>query len=340
MKAYDLIERISTYCEAGEVDKATLACLRLARSVGDTYSVVLFLRELYPDRRQLDTVFYDETTHLNDEARDFIWKNSLEHWLDERTLNYSLNPDDPDKNVLAMGVGELKREVEQLERSIEDLRLPPGMGEFDTAAFTDRHSELKGGMRLKIRACNTILERVRTRCLYYAVRLEGQLRAQEKASDLVSSIQEEVHNYYASRSNQAYSSIRKAAELLSSSEAEDHALLLTSIRRAVKAVTDFHYPPKSEPVICRDGATRILGEDQYLNRIEEFCRTQFGSDTSSKLLKAELDYLSVFIRRINEVASKGVHAEVTHAEARQGLLGLYIFLSNLITKLEHAPREV
>jgi hypothetical protein len=89
-----------------------------------------------------------------------------------------------------------------------------------------------------------------------------------------------------------------------------------------------------EPVVCQDGNTRTLGEEQYLNRLDEFCRVSFGGDSSSKLLRAELDYLSVLIRRINEVASKGVHAEVTSAEARQGLLGLYIFLFNLITKLE------
>ncbi|WP_325308941.1 hypothetical protein [Longimicrobium sp.] len=304
--------------------------------MGDTYNVILFLRELYPDQKQLHSAVYDETVHLTDEGRTFVWENSGKHWLAERTLDFGVDSDNPDKNVLVMGVGELTREVEQLERSIDDLRLPEGMGEFDLAAFTDRHSGLKGGMRLKIRACHTILERVRTRCLYYALRIEGQLNSQQKTSDLVSSIQQEVHNFYATRCEPAYQRMRKAAELLPSSDPEDHALLLTSIRRAVNAVADYHYPPSGEPVVCLDGKSRQLGEEQYLNRLEEFCRTRFGADTSSRLLRAELDLLSVLIRRINEVASKGVHTDVTHAEARQGLLGLYIFLSNLIIKLEHA----
>jgi hypothetical protein len=244
MSVAQLIDRILNHCEDGNVDKATLACLRLARSVDDTYSVVLFLRELYPDRRQLEAAFYDATKHLKNEARKFVWENTFEHWLDERTLDYSLDSDDPEKKVLGIGVGDLKLEIEQLEQSIGDFQLPQGMGEFDTAAFTDRYGQMKGQIRLKIRACHTILERVRTRCLYYALRIEGQLKAQERTTNLVGNLQNDVHNYYASRSEVAYQRLRKAADLLSSTEAEDHALLLTSIRRAVKAVADFHYPPK------------------------------------------------------------------------------------------------
>jgi hypothetical protein len=59
----------------------------------------------------------------------------------------------------------------------------------------------------------------------------------------------------------------------------------------------------------------------------------FEANTSTSLLKAEVDYLAVFMRRLNEVASKGVHTQVTALEARQGLLGVYVFLSNVIAKL-------
>lgn len=48
--------------------------------------------------------------------------------------------------------------------------------------------------------------------------------------------------------------------------------------------------------------------------------------TSKHLLQAELDYLGKFLSRLNE---KGVHASVTLAEAKQGLVGLYFFLFNV-----------
>ncbi|MCG3113224.1 MAG: hypothetical protein MCM46_15520 [Candidatus Manganitrophus sp. SB1] len=333
MDEHALIERVYDHVESSAVDKAAVACLRLARKIGDSFNVVVFLRELYPDHHQLKVAFFEETQQLKKEAQDFLWKSTQRSWLEERSLDYSL-AEDEDKKVLAMGVGDLIREVEQMEKSIEDLRLPPGMGEFDTAAFTDRHSQLKSRMRLKIQACHTILERIRTRCLNYATRIEQQLQAAGRASDFMASVQNDVHNYYAERSRTTYEKLRKAASLIGSKEPEDHALLLTAIRRAVKAVADYHFPPQPRPVECRDGVTRELGEEQYLNRLQEFCVSLTPSSSSSKLLQAEMAYLSTFVRRLNDVASKGVHAEVTSLEAKQGLLGLYLFVSNLIAKIE------
>ncbi|MGA6827855.1 hypothetical protein ACO9S2_09610 [Nitrospira sp. NS4] len=334
METQDIIDRVFNHVEAGEIDNAVIACLRLARKVGDSFNVIMFLRELCPDSHQFKASFAQETQHLNEEACKRLWKDSHDHWIAERTLDVSLDPDDEDRKVLVFGVGQLKRQIEQTEKSIEDLRLPESMGEFDTAAFTDRNRKLRAEMRFNIQSYNIILERVRTRCLYYASRIEGQLEAVNKASSLIASLQDDVHNYYASRSDAAYQSLCKAATLISSTDAEDHALLLTSIRRAVKAATDFHYPPASAPVVCHDGQVRNLGEEQYLNRLQEFCARQFHGSASNKLLQAELDFFSSFVRRLHEVTSKGVHAEVSHIEARQGLLGAYLFFSNLIAKLD------
>lgn len=334
MEAIELVESIYDHVEAGEPDKAVVACLRLARKLGDTFNVVMFLRELYPDRHQLRLAFFEETRHLSKERQEYIWKITQDRWIEERTIPSSGSVEHEDDKVLAMGAGELRREIEQMEGSIADLCLPPGMGEFDTAAFTDRYSSLKVQMRAKIRACNAVLERIRTRCLYYASRMESQIAAEARTSDLVGSIQTEVHNYFAERCEAAYNSLRKAASLIGSRDAEDSALLLTSIRRAVKGVADFFYPPVSDPVVCLDGRVRNLGEEQYLNRLQEFCARQFPTSTSADLLRSELDLLSVFIRRLNDVASKGVHANPSPMEARQGLLGVYLFLSNLIAKLD------
>ena len=79
-------------------------------------------------------------------------------------------------------------------------------------------------------------------------RLEGQIAAEAHTSDIVGTVQLEVHNFYAETCEPAFQSLRKAASLMGSTNSEDHALLLTSVRRAVKAVADYHYPPRPEPV--------------------------------------------------------------------------------------------
>jgi hypothetical protein len=81
----------------------------------------------------------------------------------------------------------------------------------------------------------------------------------------------------------------------------------------------------------------VLGEDRYLNRLDEFLLTRLGNSSSRDLLRSELSYLSAFARRLNDISSKGVHADVTPEEAKQGLLGLYMFLYNVISRLQENP---
>lgn len=126
----------------------------------------------------------------------------------------------------------------------------------------------------------------------------------------------------------------KATELARKNDAEDQALLLTTVRRALKEVSDYFYPPVDGEIVCSDGKSRKMGNDQYLNRLQEFCLGELTSSSSDDLLRAELNYLTIFMRRLNDVASKGTHSNVSHSESRQGLVGIYMFLSSLINRLE------
>lgn len=337
MQHHDLLERIFGYVEQSEVEKAVRACLRLSRHIGDYMSTALFLHELFEHRKEVIRVLFDETSHLKDDAQRYVYQQSLERWLQSRTLPFGVGvnaADGESKNVLVTPVGEFSADIEQCEKSIADLAVPPGMGEFDTAAFTDRHNDLKGQFRLRIRAINMIKSRVLNHCLNFAIHVEKQLQAQEKSVAFLQVAQNEVQNYFKTRSEDVYEKLQKANQLVDSTSAEDHSLLLTQVRRAVKAVADFFYPPELHPRKCANGVERTLGDEQYLNRLHEFVYMRFPRSTSTELLRAELEYLLVFARRLNDVASKGVHASVSMSEAKQGFLGVYLFLYNICMRLE------
>jgi hypothetical protein len=296
-----------------------------------------FLRETSSSKADFERQFYAETQHLKDEAIKFLWQQSLKDWVEGRTIELLAHKKDrrgETENILTPGVGELQREVEQLEKSSEELRVPTGMGEFDTAAFADDYSNQKAALRLRIRADHTVLERVRTRCHEYASRMESQINAQKGNTEFLSDVQATVNNYFASRSPDTFNKLLKASQLATSKSQEDHALLLTAVRRALSAVSDYFYPPVDDEVACNDGQRRKMGPEQYLNRLEEYCTQLLDKSTADTLVKAELHHLVLFARRLNDIASKGVHAAVRPEEARQGLVGLYMFLANIITRIE------
>lgn len=330
MQARDLIASALVHVETGQVDKAVFSCLRLARKMGDSFNAVIFLRELSPDDKQFSDAFFAETDKLNPEAQQLLWKVTAERWLSTRTICRPSDSQDKSDRVLTTGIAEIAAEIEQLENTITDLQLPPGMGAYDIAALTDQYSAMKSQARLKISIYNAVRERIRTRCLEYATRMERLLDSAAGTANYLGRLQVEVNSYYADRCPTAYEKLLKASSLLESSNPEDHALLLTSTRRAIKAVADFHFPARNEPHRCVDGTTRTLGDDQYLNRLEEFCLSLNAAGASKRLLTAEVRYLIAFLRRLNDIASKGVHSEIKPSEAKQGLLGLYIFLGNLI----------
>jgi hypothetical protein len=164
--------------------------------------------------------------------------------------------------------------------------------------------------------------------------VERQLDAQRKTISFLEQAQNEVQNYFKSRAEDVYEKLQKANQLIDSTNKEDLSLLLTQVRRAIKSVADHFYPPVSGPVLCSDGVQRQLGDEQYLNRLQEFLAAQFNKSTSTEVLRAELDHLLVFARKLNNIASKGVHDDVSLLEAKQGFLGLYMFLYNICKRLE------
>ena len=338
MESKLLIERIFEHLDDNAVDKAVMTCLRLSRKHKDYFNIVLFLRELYPNKDQVHDVFFDETQELKDEARNYLWEKTLEKWLEERSVE-NIDQETPDseerRNVLVFGIGEIETETEQLEKMIDDLKLPSSMGEYDAAAFTDRYNYQKMQIRAKIKGLDTVKQRVKIRCLNYAIQLEKQLDNQEKSEAFVVEAQNIVNNYFKEHSIDVYRKLQKASKLLRSQDTEDFSLLLTSVRRAMNSVADHFYPPSDDFVICSDGKERKMGNEQYLNRLHQFIHQELGKSTSTELLKDELNYLASFSRRLNDLASKGVHTNVHMGEAKQCYISFFMFLYNLVSRLQY-----
>jgi hypothetical protein len=328
-----VIERVYEHLESDRVESAVMACLRLARNLNDHLNAAVFLRELRSGRQHFKSTFYEDTAQLKEEVQKRLWEYSLELWLESRTMRFSLT-DDKEMNVLDLGAGEIEAEIPRLEQAIQDMTLPAGLDSFDAAAFTDKFLRSKQNLRLRITALETIKATIKSRCLTYCISLERQLEAQNKTEVFLHQVQTEVNNYFKGQCEDVYIKLQRAAQLVTSENSEDGPLLLTEVRRSIKAIADYLYPASVEPVRCADGNTRKLDDEKYLNRLEEYVAREFPKGTANELLEAELRVLVAFVRRLNDIASKGVHVAVRPEEAKQGLVGLYMFLYNLIGRLQ------
>lgn len=332
-----LIEKVFDYLEKDEVDKAVMGCLRISRNLNDHLYTSIFLRELHPKNEEFARVLFDDISNLKKETFEFLNEKSFKQWTARRTLEIikEENENGENRNVLSIAVGDIQPRIEYLSGQIEDKTISPGMSGYDTAYFTDIFNEQKIYLRNQILYIKTVKERIKTLCLNYVIKIEKQLLTQEKSESFIQSSYNTVNNYFKSYSEDVYNKLQKATQFIDSKDPEDFSLLLTEVRRAFKSVADYFYPPISEPTVCSDGKTRDLGEEKYLNRLQEYIKSNIPKSTSTDLIISEFEYLSVFARKLNEIASKGVHSDVTQEEAKQGLIGLYLFLYNLISKIEN-----
>ena len=142
----ELLSRIFDHVENGDVDKAVRASLRLSRQISDYMNTALFLRDLVDDKNEIFRVLSDDTSHLRETSQKYIWEHSYTRWLAYRTLPFAASVDNDtgeSRNILVVSVGEFPEELKQCEKSIADMAIPPTMGEYDSAAFTDRYDVVK-----------------------------------------------------------------------------------------------------------------------------------------------------------------------------------------------------
>lgn len=267
MNINEVVTKIYQHLEDDSAESAVMACLRIARHIKDSMNGAIFLRELYPNKKEVARALYDELAPLKDEARKFIFESSLERWIELHTIENMAPDEDLEKpegerrNLFLIPIGELESEIKQCEASIGDMALPPTMGEFDTAAFTDRLLHQKAEFRLRIRSLYTLKSRIKVRCLNYAIQIERQLDLQRKTESLLETVQSEVNNFFKARSDDVFLKLQKASQLAASTETEDFSLVLAEVRRTMKATADYFYPAVTEKVLGSDGKERSLSDE-------------------------------------------------------------------------------
>lgn len=166
----------------------------------------------------------------------------------------------------------------------------------------------------------------------HAAAILKRLSFGEIPSRQFNTIRDRVDNLLLDLCPEAIEKFMVAYERLGSSSAENWSQALTAIRRVLKAVADAVYSPRET-----EEGERKLGDEQYINRLWAFLDENAESGSDKDLAKAHIDYMGSFLQRLNEKASKGVHAEVTYSEAVRAVLYTYLTLGDL---LEFAGRNI
>jgi hypothetical protein len=129
----------------------------------------------------------------------------------------------------------------------------------------------------------------------------------------------------------AIAKLNHAIERASNTNPEEWAAAATSCRRVLKAFADAVFPPRAEPV---DG--HPVTDAHFINRLYAFAK-QHGSKAIERQFLAleEIEALGATAEKLNDLASKGVHADIKQDEVLMAILRTYVLLMQLA---QLAPR--
>ena len=135
---------------------------------------------------------------------------------------------------------------------------------------------------------------------------------------------------------ESHEQIRVAFQRLSEGNTEARSQALLSCRRVLKSLADILYPPRADEVVGANGKPRVLTEDKYITRLWQFVYENVGKTASREVLLSSVQDLGNRIDHLYDLASKGVHSEVSEFEVNQCVTQIYLLIGDLLRIHERA----
>lgn len=233
-------------------------------------------------------------------------------------------------NVCDMSIPDIEYYVEDCIREAEKKFPPQGMHSLDLYYAEISYTKTRTKLRFAAKEYGSVLSRVEHRVYEFLSTTEHQLVYGQINSDIFERnrryVDARLHEIAPESLEQLVAAYRRSGE--GETEARSHALL--SCRRILKSFADKLYPPSAEPVEGPDGKTRKLTEEKYISRLWQFVAERVKGRTAGDLLLAQVSDLGNRIDRIYDLASKGVHADVSEFEVNQAVIQTYLLIGDIL----------
>jgi hypothetical protein len=149
------------------------------------------------------------------------------------------------------------------------------------------------------------------------------------AEDIFNGARSEVDAFVRAHCPKAAEHLLSINERLRDASSESRSLALTSCRRLLVTVADSVFPAQTDPWKDSKGQLRSVGPEEYKNRLLAYIESRLQSVGSLLLETKEMEHLAAKLDALNEKASKGVHSDVSEAEARLAVIQTYLFVAEV-----------
>ncbi|PVW04416.1 hypothetical protein DEA06_10470 [Microbacterium sp. Gd 4-13] len=259
------------------------------------------------------------------------WKAEYDGYIRRRTL-----PDKQEANL---------RSVQQIEELAQMLReqeaatlVPPphGMHSYDLGKHVAEQAQGRARLVESRIPLEAVLARIKDRLWEFLTETEYELTFGEATAETFDRLRSYVDKQLTTIAPPALEQFQAAYRRLKDGGDEDRAHALTSCRRVLKTLADQLYPASSEPVTGFDGKARVLDDAKFVNRLVQYVAETVGKHENGAVVQAALEDIGARLGALNELASKGVHAEVTTYEVDTCVVQTYLVVADVLRIRERA----
>jgi len=245
----------------------------------------------------------------------------FEEYISERkisTLDYQNATLKDGKNICLKSIPEIESFINTLKTQIDIVPLSNKEIPLRVAfyMFLDEHNSILLNLKNKMHELLSIKEK--------------ELIYDQINYDIFENNRKYVDSKLTSIAPEALEKFIIAYKRISEKDSESRSQALLSCRRILKSVADNVYAPKKELVKCADGEERKLTDDKYINRILQYVSENSNGSAEKGLSIASLEYLGNKLNKIDELASKGVHSEVSEFEVNQCVIQTYLVIGDIL----------
>lgn len=237
-----------------------------------------------------------------------------------------------DGEVLLHGgsISRIEQDLQMLRDGYGETNIPPNLNSADAFYYAEQLETRRAKYIPLIEQNSTIIEKVRSAVHAFLVETEAEIDSGIQESSLFIRAQEYVNSALQKIAPDALAKFLSAQDRLYSGNSEDLAHALTSCRRMIKALADALYPPTGEVITDDRGTERKMSDDLYRNRLTQYVKDEIGKHGQGEVVQNVLDNLGARLRSLDSLASKGVHDEVTTAEAETCVIWTYLMAADIV----------
>lgn len=233
--------------------------------------------------------------------------------------------------IYGASVEQIEENLATIEAHLADLNAPVVPGSAEDSAFVRSDKDNAAAKLIPIRGnLQGVLSRVRAAVFDILLSIESRLDEGRFRPDVFERGGAYVKSAMRKYAPSALGKLESAEDALLDGSGESLAHALTSCRRAIKALADELYPATGEVVVGLDGRRRVMDDDSFQNRLMQFAVENFEGTAQRKLADETIRSLGMRLKILVELASKGVHADVSREEAESCVMWTYLAAADFL----------